>query len=189
MNVPGRRQQRTKPVRRPGPRGTAEHVSIGKVVGVFGLEGALKVQVYSDFPERFDPGSVVYIEGEAFTIHKTHWHKSQARVLLKGVLDATQAEPFIGKSMTVVRSERPELDRDEFYLDELIGMAVVDEDGKPLGTVDEVIANPGQEVIRVGEIMFPAAKQFVRRVDVKGKRMVVRLIPGMADPDQAEEAR
>ena len=80
----------------------------------------------------------------------------------------------------------PEADEDEFLVEDLIGLRVLDENGDDLGEVDDVIVNPAHETLVVGEILIPFVEQFVDAVDFDEEIVRVRLIPGMRGEPDAE---
>jgi len=155
-----------------------EPVVIGKVVGVFGLKGILKVWPDTDFPERFDEGRTVFIGETPYDIIETRWHKQQARIRVKGITKIGQAEALIGSPVSVPADDVPALEEDEYMIDDVIGVEVFDEAGKRLGTVDEVIRG-AQDLYEVSGVLVPAVKEFVLEVDIAARRMVIRPIAGM----------
>jgi 16S rRNA processing protein RimM len=153
-------------------------IAIGKVVGVFGLKGFLKIWPDTDFPERFDEGRMVIIDGQERRIRETRWHKLQVRIRIDGVTRIEQAEALIGQEVYVPADATPELDEDEFMIDDLIGLKVFDTTGKLLGTLDEVHRG-AQDVYQVGEALVPAVKEFIKEVDIAGGRMVIDPLESM----------
>jgi 16S rRNA processing protein RimM len=174
----GRRQS-------PEPEG---HVRVGQIVGPFGIKGGLKVAPLTDFPERFDVGSLLYLAGLGHKVTESHWHKSQVRIMLEDVATVEDAEALKWQYLTVPASERPELDDDEYLARELVGLTVV-EDGKALGTVDEVVPSPAHDLLRVGDVLIPCVGAFIKEVDLEKREITVTLIEGMRPGDAAEEVR
>ena len=58
---------------------------------------------------------------------------------------------------------------------------MITKEGRPLGKVDQVLPYPAHDVLVVGKIMIPAVQEFVKEVDLEGKRIVVKLLEGMED--------
>jgi 16S rRNA processing protein RimM len=164
-------------------------VDLGRIVGVFGLNGAVKVQPLTDFPERFDPGEQVWVRGQPVRIVESHWHKGQVRLALEGFSTVEAAESLLGEGLTMPRSARPKLGSGEYYHDQLVGLEVVTDEGRTIGVVDEVLPTPASGLLRVGEILIPVVKEFVLRVDLCARRVTVRLIPGMAESGVPDEVR
>lgn len=156
-------------------------VAVGRIVGEFGLKGAVKVEVATDFPERFDPGSTLILDGVPRKVERTTWHRGQARIKLEGIDSVEAARALKWKELLVDATDRPELEEDEFYTLDLIGLEVFDEQGRRLGLVDDVIACPAHDVIQMGDTLIPARQEFVRGIDLDQGRITVRLIPGMLE--------
>lgn len=164
------------------------HVRVGQIVGPFGIKGGLKVTPLTDFPERFDKGSLLYLSGEPLKIVEVYWHKTQARITFDEVTSIEQAEALKWKYLTIPAGERPELEDDEFMASDLIGLSVV-ENGEVLGVVDEIVHAPAHDLIRIGETLIPCVHHFVKSVDLDARQIVVELIDGMRPGDTAEEVR
>lgn len=102
---------------------------------------------------------------------------------LSGVSDRTAAEPFRMSYIFVEESQKKEPPREKFFIDDLIGCVLVNEEGKEFGMVVSVDALPAQMVYTVktsnGEVMFPAVSEFVLSVNVEKKEIVVRPPEGL----------
>jgi 16S rRNA processing protein RimM len=168
-----------------GPRG---HVKVGQIVGAFGLKGGLKVVPLTEFAERFDIGSLLYLNGEPREILDLHWHKGQARLSLEGVATVEDAEDLQWQYLTIPETDRPELGQDEFLASDLVGMSVV-EDGREIGKVTDVVGAPAHDLLVVDGAMIPLVREFVKTVDLKARTITVVLIPGMRPGESAEEVR
>ena len=156
----------------------AGHVRVGQIVGVFGLKGAVKVLLLTDFPERFEAGSLLYLDGEAREVLEVFWHKGQARVRFDGVSTPEEADALKWRFLTVPQRERPELEEDEYMASDLVGLSVV-ERGKVLGTVDAIEHSPAHDLLSFGGVLVPLVKQFVKSVDLERRVIEVELIEGM----------
>ena len=154
-------------------------VPIGRIVGVHGLKGFLKVDPLTDFESRFAKGARVFLNDEELRIADCMWHKNRPLLKLPGCNSIEQAECLRGKTLYADRSEMPELDEDEFFTEDLIGLKVVTTAGESLGKVDDVWDTPAHDTLVVGEILIPVVKQFVKSIDIDEQLIVVELIPGM----------
>lgn len=106
-------------------------------------------------------------------------------VRLAGVADRTAAEGLAGAELFVDEGSLPPLDEDEYYYFELVGAAVEDAEGRPLGRVTGVFCAGASDVAVVerpeGEWMFPVVDSIVRELDVEGGRVVVDLLDGLLE--------
>lgn len=150
-------------------------------MGTHGLDGTVKIQLLTDFLERFDVGRTVYVNGQKHRIAKNFWHKLQGRVKFKGLTTIDEAEALVGSYIQVPISDRPELFEDEFYAADLLGLSVVLLDGTVVGKVDEVVNAPAQDLLRIGKSLIPMVREFVSSVDVAGGKIVITPIPGLLE--------
>lgn len=171
----------------PTPEGLGLHlVPIGEIVGAFGLKGWIKVRPLTEFAERFDPGKTVYLDDEPLKVQQLGWKETQVRLKFDGIETVEAAEELIGRQLFAVREEHPELEEDEYYTADLLGLDVKLPDGTLLGKVDEVLAAPAQDVLRVGDVLIPMVKAFVKTVSLDKRLIIVELIPGMLPSEQGE---
>lgn len=155
-------------------------IRVGQIVGAFGIKGQVKVEPLTDFIEdRFDLDSTLYLKGEQVSIQTIADHKSHLIVKFKGIDDRTQAESLQWAYLEAPEDERPDLEEDEFMLEDLIGLAVITTSGERLGNVSEVLFYPAQDIIIVGEHQIPMVKEFVKDVDLEAGEIKVELIEGM----------
>lgn len=155
----------------------SERVDIGTIVGAFGIKGQVKVEMITSFPSRFDQGNTVYIDNKPYKIEKSQFHKGRPLILLSGVKTMSEAELFQWK---VIQAEgEPELEEDEFMMEDLIGLRVLTLEGEELGAVEDIESYPAHDVVLVSEIRIPLIKEFVDEIDLDKEIMVVRLIYGM----------
>jgi 16S rRNA processing protein RimM len=173
-------------------------VVVGLVTRALGLRGEVVVQNRSDNPERWTPGSVVFIDdGRALTIRSSREHGGRLTVAFSEVADRTAAEALRGALLVVPETWLPELGEDEWWPHELEGCRVITRSGRDLGEVREVIANPANDLwVAVddagNETLVPALKDLLIEVDVAAKRIEVRDVPGLTapeDPDDDAEPR
>jgi 16S rRNA processing protein RimM len=164
-------------------------VVVGRVARAHGVKGELAVLPLTQVPERFDPGSRLYVgegEGTAFTVSSSRPHHKMLLVVFDEVKDRTQAEGLRGELLFVPASSMPPLPAGEFWPHELIGCEVVTDAGRALGSIREIVHTQANDVWvsehEGEELLIPALKDVVREVDVSGRRVVVREIPGLTAP-------
>ncbi len=102
---------------------------------------------------------------------------------LKGIDDKTAADMIRGQYLFVEESHRKDLPKEKFFIDELIGCRVVGEAGEMFGKVISVDSYPAHVIYTVrsnrGDVMLPAVQEFIVRVDVEKKEIVVRPPEGL----------
>lgn len=161
-------------------------IPVGRIVGTHGLKGFLKLELLTDFPERLAPGERLMLKDAWLEVVDAMVHKDRLLIQLEGVKDRTSAENLRGQVLHAV-ADRPELEEDEYMLDDLIGAQIVETNGSVVGKLDNVLAMPAQDILVVGEILIPFVRAFVKKVDVKGRVITVELIPGMRPEDPSED--
>ncbi len=164
-----------------------EWTIVGRFGRAIGLQGWIRVIVLTDFPERFDPGSRIYVQKasgvpELVKIRDSRDHFSGDIVEIKidGIDTREAASGLVNKMLVIPRSERVELsDNTEFYPDELEGMQVAESDDRVVGRVVRLESEIPCPYILVEtddkkELMIPFRKVFIRSIDRKAR--VVNLV-------------
>jgi 16S rRNA processing protein RimM len=163
---------------------------VGKVRGIHGLRGAVRVEVLTDNLGRFDVGSTLYREGAADPLTVASAHRDGPGLLVRF---AEVADRDSADSLRDAYLEAPlePLDADQFYWHEIVGCSVTAVDGESLGTVTDVFRVGETEVYEVrgprGEILVPAVATIVKELRPAEKRIVVDGDAlGLTDPAESE---
>ena len=144
----------------------------------FGLKGELKVQVLSDNMARFRRGARLWAGQQKVTVAAAREAQGHLFVTLKGFDDRTSVDKLRHSMLQVPEADLPPLPEGEYYRFQLVGLTVVDRDGRVLGTLDEVIETGANDVYRVHpphgpDVLLPALADVIVSVDLDGRRMVV----------------
>jgi 16S rRNA processing protein RimM len=156
----------------------SELVTVGRVGRPHGVHGAFFVESPSERDEVFAVGSTVLAAGEPAKVVSSV-RGSGGRPVIK--LDRAVER---GAELAVPRESLPDLpaSEGEFYVFELVGLNVEQEDGRVLGRVREVLQYPANDVLELDSgLSLPLVEACVRSVDVEGERIVVA--EGFADPE------
>jgi 16S rRNA processing protein RimM len=175
----------------PEPR----YLAVGRVLRPHGIRGELRVEVVTDFPERLDQHAVFYLAPpnapesvQSYPVQGMRWHKGVLLLKLVGCDDRNAADGLRGKLVQIPIEDAVPLEEGEYYHFEMSGVRVETEGGEQLGRVVEVLSTRANDVYVVrgpgGELLLPAVEGVVRELDVEGRRMVVRLLPGMQQGDK-----
>ena len=159
-------------------------VIVARVIGPHGRDGGLNVQLLSDLPGRFDPGSMLQIDQRPYHISASRQTGPDTALLwLEGIASRNQATPLAGKYLSANPVSDAVLEEGEYFHYQLIGMRVRTEEGEELGEIQEILETGSNDVyiIRDGsrELLIPATTQVVLDVDVAGNAMLVRLPDGL----------
>ena len=141
-----------------------------------GLDGSFFVEHASDDPVRFEVGAVLYVGGEQAEVVSSK-RGSGGRPVIR--LDR-QAQR--GAELAVPREALPPTAEGEYYAFQLVGLAVEEEGGRPLGQVRDVLTYPANDVLELDSgAALPLVEACVRQVDLEHGRIVIA--PGFADPE------
>ena len=167
-----------------------EYIEIGKAVNTHGLKGELKIESWSDFDEiRYQKGNTVYLHKDQeyipSNVYSVSVHKVYSVVSFEGYEDINLIEQYKGYTVCMSKEERHPLPEGEYYADELNGFAVVDEDGKVLGTLVDVEGTSGaQNNFRVQtpekrQFLVPNVPEFIKSIDTEEKRITIHVEEGL----------
>lgn len=168
------------------------HMAVGRIVGVHGLNGELRVELHTDFPERFASGETLWL-GEKLVAKKiqvSREHKGMILLTLAGVTSRDEAEALRDEWLFIPDDAAKELPEGEYWIHDIIGLAVMDEAGQPVGQVTDIlqtgandvyIITPAPGVNRDKELLIPAIAEVVLKVDLTRRVLTVRLLPGLLE--------
>ena len=173
----------------PGAAPRTDLVTVGLIATVHGIRGELAVVPETDDPGRLAAGSVVLLEtprgelGER-RILASRAHKDRLLVQLEGVPDRNAAEALRGGRLCIREADLAPLPAGRVWRHDLPGMAVVTEEGEPVGEVRGLIDTGGGNQVLVvrgdrGEVLLPFAEVVVRAIDRDARRITVRLLDGL----------
>lgn len=164
--------------------------AVGMIVKPFGLRGEMVIRPFTDSVERFRELTSVYVGADdagatAAVIQSVKIENRGVRVQLSQVNDRTTVEQMVGSLLFVDEAHAQKLPHGRYFIDELIGLEVVDDKHGRIGIVKDVLKFPANDiyVIEAGgrEVMVPAVREFVREIDVDKKIIRVKLIEGMLE--------
>ena len=145
----------------------------------------MKVQIETDFPQRFSPGEPVFVDGRPMAIADVSWHRGQPMVKFSTIASAQDARNLQGKSIEIPRSQAQPLPEGHYYHFQLIGLEVRTAGGELLGKIREIIAGQSNDVYVVqgtkSDILIPAIEDVVRSVDLRRGFMEIEPIAGLLE--------
>jgi 16S rRNA processing protein RimM len=164
--------------------------AVGEFVKAFGIKGEIVVRPMTDSVQRLGKLRRVFVGQTAATAQETtvefvRVERRGVRVKLSHVDDRIAAERIVGALLFVDETDRTRLPKGRYFIHDVVGLTVIDEGHRTIGTVRDVLRMPAHDVyvVRSGdhEVMVPAVKQFIKSIDLKTKTMRVRLIEGMTE--------
>ena len=165
-------------------------LQVGIITSTHGVRGEVKVYPTTDDPRRFRRLKEVVLdtgkEKMNLEIEGVKFFKQFVILKFKGLDNINDIEKCRQKSLYVTRKNAVRLQRDEYFIADLIGLKVQDEDGKELGTVKDVIETGANDVYEVEmadgkSLLLPAIKQCILNVDVENGTMQVHVLEGLLD--------
>ncbi|MBW2513562.1 MAG: 16S rRNA processing protein RimM [Deltaproteobacteria bacterium] len=167
-------------------------LSIGKIVGVHGLKGVLKVFSYAESTTRYTSGMPLHLkdsQGNGFIL-KVVWAKSHSKttlLFLEGIHNRDQAEQLVGSELFIDKSALEVLEEGTYYWTDLMGLSVYDLAGNYLGKLTAIVQTGSNDVYvvkkmegaTVTEVLIPALASVVRDVDLDQRVMRVHLPEGL----------
>jgi len=163
---------------------------VGKIIGVHGIQGNLKLYPYVESLSIFKPGHRVVLRNpngkqESYAISGGNSYKNIFRLQLTGIDNRNAAERLIGSEVFTQKFLLPDLEEDEHYWFEIIGLEVFQINGDYLGKVVSIFQTKSNDVYVVKnsdtdkETLIPAIQTVVTEIDCKKNRMVVDLPEGL----------
>ena len=165
-------------------------LQVGIITSTHGVRGEVKVYPTTDDPRRFRRLKEVVLdtgrEKLNLEIEGVKFFKQFVILKFKGLDNINDIEKYRQKSLYVTRKNAVRLQRDEYFIADLIGIKVQDEDGTELGTVKDVIETGANDVYEVEmadgrSLLLPAIKQCILNVDVENGMMQVHVLEGLLD--------
>lgn len=165
------------------------YVVVGRVARPHGLHGELRLVPDTDFPERLtDLDEAVLLKDGRPTpvrVASVRVHGSRMLIKLTGIDSMTAAERWRGAALAVPRVRAAVLPQGRHYIFEVVGLRVVTEDGRDVGTVREILRTGSNDVYVVRgagrEHLIPAISSVVLVIDPAAGRMVIRPLAGLLD--------
>ncbi len=146
------------------------YIEVGKIVNTHALKGEVKIKSYSNM-DRFNKGNILYLGESHIEVRiKTHRVKENFDyVVFENYEDINLIEPYKNKLLYIKETDLEELEENEYYIKDLIGLKVYNEDKVYIGTVKNVSEYPANFMLEVlkddGKIaLIPFRKEFVLEV-------------------------
>lgn len=156
-------------------------VPVGQVLSAHGIKGEVNFRYYNEvYQDFFRYTSLFYEEnGDIRELKIKGVRLKEKNLIIKfdGIEDRTSAEKLRGKILFVEEKDLPDLEEGEYYVYQVIGSSVLDESERFIGKVRNVLRigpNCILEIVGDEEILIPMVDDFVLKIDVKEKVIMVR---------------
>lgn len=171
--------------------GEPAFLAVGKLRHAHGVHGEMLMEVFTDFPDRLQPGTILYLgsEDKQLRLTKRRSHREGLLMTFEGYTTPEEVGQFRNQIVFVKAEDRPTLADGEYYHHQLISLHVVTSGGESIGTVTEILETGASDVLVVRseihpDVLIPMVDAFIQGIDLAKGEITVHLIPGML----AEEA-
>ena len=167
-----------------------ERFRVGVITSTHGLRGEVKVYPTTDDPQRFSLLKEVILDlngsEKILKIRSVKYFKNMVILAFEGLDRIEDVQRFLKKDLLIRRSDALPLAEGEYYIPDLIGIEVSDEDGTVLGQITDVLQTAANDVYVVRqengkEFMIPKTDECILETDIENGRMRVHLLPGLMD--------
>lgn len=163
---------------------------VGVITSTHGVRGEVKVFTTTDDPKRFKRLKEVILdtgkEKLTLEVEGVKFFKQLVILKFKGIDNINEVEKYRQKSLYVTRKNAVRLNRDEYFIADLLGIEVIDEQNEKIGVLKDVIETGANDVYVIEmtdgrELLLPAIKQCILKVDVEQGIMQVHILEGLLD--------
>lgn len=160
-----------------------ELVLVGKIIGVFGIKGELKVYSESDFIEtRFKKGAIIILKNKKtskeVTVSSMRIHKKTILITIDNLFYINKVEEYVGYEIYANKEDDLDLEEDEYYLDDLVGLDVYDEVNNYIGTLDDFIEVPQGYIMEIKnkgkKTLIPFVDEHI--IDITDDKVIVKVL-------------
>jgi 16S rRNA processing protein RimM len=165
-----------------------ELIKIGEITKPQGLKGHLRVKSFTDIENRFENLKKVFLEIPGKKIIEEEIEEVANRgsfivIKLKNYNFIDEAEKLRQTNILIDKNNRPALEKNQYYTDEILGLKVYTEKKVELGEVVDILPTGSNDIYvvkgRNKEILVPATKEIVKKIDLEKKEMIIELIKGL----------
>ncbi len=155
-----------------------------------GLKGEVKVKIITSFPEHLTALKELNIKTgnswQAFPVERARINNRFAFIKFAGINLIEEAEWFRDKELFIPETELTALDKDSFYVHELIGLSVYNTSGKLIGKIMDVESYASNDVYIIksvsgDKLQLPAVKSIIKEVDITAEKIVIEELEGLFD--------
>ena len=166
----------------------AEYFCIGVITEPHGIKGEVKVYPTTDDPDRIAELDEIILRGggKDRVVHpaSVRWQKDRLIIKFKEINDRNETETLRKYELYVTRENAVELDENEYYVQDLIGLDVYNEGNEHIGKLDDVIRTGANDVYQIlkndgKELLLPAISECIIEVDIENGRMTVHVMEGL----------
>ena len=157
------------------------YIEAGKIVNTHGVAGEVKIEVWLDSPAYMKRFKRLFLGERELEVESARVQKSFLLCKLRGVDDVNAAMSLKGRTVSIAR-EDAKLPQGGYFIQDILGAKVVDEQGNEVGTLVDVLERPASQIYVVQgeeEHLIPAVPAFIRNTDAERAIITVHMIEGL----------
>ena len=162
-------------------------LKVGVITTTHGIRGEVKVYPTTDADRFLDLEYVLLDTGREkrkLEIENVKYFKNLVILKFRGIDNINDIERYKRCPLLVERKDAVELEADEYFIADMIGIEVVTEDDKPFGTLKDVMETGANDVYVIdtdehGEVLVPAIRECILDVDIENQKMKIHLMDGL----------
>ena len=167
-----------------------DRFQVGVITSTHGIRGEVKVVPTTDDVRRFKKNMELILdtgkENILLTVESVKFFKQFVILKFKGIDNINDIEKYKTKSLYVTRANAVRLRKDEYFIADLLGIDVWEDNGDKLGTLKDVIETGANDVYVITledgkELLIPAIKECILEVDIENRKMTVHVMDGLRD--------
>lgn len=170
-----------------------EYYQVGTIVNTHGIKGEVRVQSITSHPEeRFASGSeLIWLneketKKELLTVKSHRVHKSFDLLTFKNYENINDVERFVRGTLNVTADQALELEDDEFYQYDIIGLSVYNESNELIGTIKEILETGANDVWVIQrankkDLLLPYIDSVIKMIDLEEEKVIVHVLEGLDD--------
>lgn len=167
-----------------------DRFQVGVITSTHGIKGEVKVFPTTDNVKRFKKNMEIILdtgkENIQLTVESVKFFKQFVILKFKGINNINDIEKYKTKSLYVTRANAVRLRKDEYFIADLLGVDVWEDNGEKLGVLKDVIETGANDVYVITledgkELLIPAIKECILDVDVENRKMTVHVMDGLRD--------
>lgn len=158
-----------------------KYIEAGRITNTHGVSGEVKIEVWLDSPDFLKKFKRIFLDDRELKILSARVHKGFLITKLEGVEDVNAAMALKGRTVYILRQDA-KLPKGAYFIQDIIGARVQDEQGRQIGILSEVLERPASNIYVVRgaeEHLIPAVPEFVVSADPEAGVITVHMIEGM----------
>ncbi|MDQ3283818.1 MAG: ribosome maturation factor RimM [Acidobacteriota bacterium] len=175
-----------------------DRIAVGVIRKAHGVRGEASIEPWTDSLDRFDDLETVTLvapdesETRDVTVESVRIHAGRALMKFSGIDSPELVQTLHNWTVEIPETEARELEEDEYFLHDLVGLTVIDAEGRTHGIVSDAYEGGGGILLSVKrpdgkDFELPFAADLCTEIDLEGKRIVVAMPEGLDDLEAVEE--